>query len=249
MALYTTTVEEICKSFIRINLPDKDPETMTVDEIVAAAEPFIFNFEYPSFSSEQKTRVEQLILNQYYTEEICAETEALWQQLLKMRLRLTMPYYIQLYEAEQIELDPLAGDKITDTTADVTDTTNEDSYTSSSNSETSRSGSGTNRAVRSELPNQPMELSDLTGEFYASQATLTTDSQSSTDTAETSGSGSSNATGKVEKNTTYNRSIVAGNQAEAIMKYRESMINIDQMIVESLSDLFMSLWYTYYSRG
>lgn len=249
MALFTMTVEDICKSFVAMNYPDSKIEEMSVDEIIVKAQPFIFNFDYPTYTPEQKNNFEQLFLNTYYVQEICAETEALWQQLLKTRLRLIMPYYIQLYKSEEVTIDPLAGDKITDTSNDVTQGENSDEYTTNSKTDTTTTNSGKNRSVRSDLPNQPMTLTDLEGEFYANQANLTQDEQNNQGTSETNNSGNSSGNNRTEKNTTYSREIITGNQPEAIMKFRESFININKMIIDELGDLFMSLWYTYYWRG
>ena len=62
----------------------------------------IFNFNYDFYcdDNEIKKKFEEKFINHYWLHEIGCETPARWNQMLKSRLNLIMPYYRQLYQTE-----------------------------------------------------------------------------------------------------------------------------------------------------
>ena len=61
---------------------------------------FNFNYEFYCDDLEVKKKFEEKFINHYWLYEIGCETPARWNQMLKSRLNLIMPYYRQLYETE-----------------------------------------------------------------------------------------------------------------------------------------------------
>ena len=61
---------------------------------------FNFNYEFYCDDLEVKKKFEEKFINHYWLHEIGCETPARWNQMLKSRLNLIMPYYRQLYQTE-----------------------------------------------------------------------------------------------------------------------------------------------------
>ena len=102
MSKYTTEVRYICES--KSGFTPEEIRDKTIDQIIDAARPRIFNFSYPIYESEHKPALEKKILMHYYTREIAAETVGLWQLWLNDTLNLIMPKYNKLYELESMTL-------------------------------------------------------------------------------------------------------------------------------------------------
>ena len=74
--------------------------TMEIRELVNNPLTPLFNFEYPFYCESEplKKAFEEKFINHYFFHEIGCETFGRWEQMLKSRLTLKMPYYRQLYE-------------------------------------------------------------------------------------------------------------------------------------------------------
>lgn len=104
MSKYTTEVRFICET----ESGTTDPIGFnTINDILTAAAPIIFNFDFPIFDENYRLPLEIKILRHYYTREICEETVGLWKLRLQDKLNIIMPYYNKLYESELIQYNPL----------------------------------------------------------------------------------------------------------------------------------------------
>lgn len=103
MSKYTTEVRFICES-VTGNTESKGFNS--VDTILTAAAPIIFDFDFPIFDPDYKLPLEKKILRHYYTREISEETYGLWKLRLEDRLNMIMPYYNQLYNSALLVFDP-----------------------------------------------------------------------------------------------------------------------------------------------
>ena len=266
----------------------------------------IFNFDYDFYCDdlEVKKKFEEKFIDHYWLHEIGCETPARWNQMLKSRLNLIMPYYRQLYQTELAsqninfllnkdlretfirEIDTENQLSGTNTTNQNSSGTNSFSQTGSTNSTNSMSQSATSSSTNSTEQNGTTTnthkesaindgvamatLSDgyLTG-TSSDTGTSTNDStssstsenestasSSSTDDNETSGT--SNSTDSVETTGTTSQTgnekmvektdlLSQGNigvtsSAELLQKWREVLINIDEMIIKDCRDLFMQVY-------
>lgn len=131
MSKYTTELRFICES-----LAGKKESTggIGVKEVIRAARPLIFDFDYPVVHESYKEPLETKILRHFYTREIGFETYGRFKLALETKLNEIMPYYNQLYESELLNFNPLYDTDITTTH------TGSGSQTSSG----TVSGSGTN---------------------------------------------------------------------------------------------------------
>ena len=104
MSKYTTQVRFICET--SAGLSESEGQT-SVKQIIAAAIPFVFDFDFPIFDESYRNVLETKILKHYYTREIGLETVGLWKLKLDTKLNEIMPFYNQLYKSELIEFNPM----------------------------------------------------------------------------------------------------------------------------------------------
>ena len=104
MSKYTTELRYICEEQAG---KDESVDYNSISEVIAAARPKIFNFDYPYYSEDQKQRTEENILRHFYTMEIGEETYGLWKLRLEDRMNQIMPYYVGLFNSVALEYDPL----------------------------------------------------------------------------------------------------------------------------------------------
>lgn len=104
MSKYTTEVRFICET--AAGLTDSEGYT-SVNQILKAAVPSVFDFDFPIFDENYRSILETKILKHYYTREIGLETVGLWKLKLDTKLNEIMPFYNQLYKSELLEFNPL----------------------------------------------------------------------------------------------------------------------------------------------
>lgn len=104
MSKYTAQVRFICET--AAGLSESEGQT-SVKQIIAAAIPSVFDFDFPIFDESYRNVLETKILKHYYTREIGLETVGLWKLKLDTKLNEIMPFYNQLYKSELIEFNPM----------------------------------------------------------------------------------------------------------------------------------------------
>lgn len=104
MSKYTTEVRFICETAAGL---DTSEGYLSVNQIIKAALPSVFDFDFPIFDETYRPLLETKILKHFYTREIGLETVGLWKLKLDTKLNEIMPYYNQLYKSELIEFNPL----------------------------------------------------------------------------------------------------------------------------------------------
>lgn len=143
MSKYTTELRFICET--------EAGETESVgysdvDDVIAAALPHIFDFDFPIFDENYRTTLETKIIRHYYTREIGLETYGLWKLKLQTKLNEIMPYYNKLYESELYTYNPLYDVDLTTTNVGqkTGENTNVDSRISSKTNSGNTTSNGTN---------------------------------------------------------------------------------------------------------
>jgi hypothetical protein len=185
--------------------------------------------DYPIFDEDHRADLNTRIVDHYALYEIGHETPQMFRFALNRKLREIMPYYNKLYESEKIQFDPLS-------TMDYTDDTTSDSTSSTTSEQASHNTNTANakaRSVNSELPQ--VHLSP--DEDYASSGA---DSTSETTTA---GDGTVTGTDNGSVNGTVSHATKGrqGPAASLLMNYRNSLLNIDMMVVQECAELFMGV--------
>lgn len=196
----------------------------------------VWAFDYPSYyKGEEKKAFEQKVLNHYWLRQIGQETPARWLHYFRSRIREIMPYYIQLYESEkfmkEIE-DPFA-------TVDYTETFEEESTGTSSAENSGTSTGSTNANGVKRFSNTPQgSLSNL--DNYLTEATL--DDSTEISNTETTATSSGESSGTVRHTLTKKGAMGVTTFGHDMIEYRQSFLNIDQMIINELKDLFLQVY-------
>lgn len=124
MSKYTSQVRFICET--AAGLSESEGQA-SVKQIIAAAIPSVFDFDFPIFDENYRNVLETKILKHYYTREIGLETVGLWKLKLDTKLNEIMPFYNQLYKSELIEFNPMYDVDLTrDHNLKRKETTNQD---------------------------------------------------------------------------------------------------------------------------
>lgn len=206
---------------------------------------------YPIFDESYRAKLNEKIVAHYALREIGSETIQMFVFYLGRTMREQMDYYNQLYLSAQHKFDPFVTSDIRQEMDSTS--TNESSGRSSgtqSNQSTSNSTSDTtsdNSAMtfNSEFPQTRIDdfkkfatsasQTDSTGNTHTStsqDSTATAISTSDTDYAHSSDKG----------NSTSHTIGTSGSQSQLLLDWRNTMLNIDMMVIESLDDLFMGVW-------
>lgn len=143
MSKYTTELRFICETEAG---KTESVGYSKVDEVIAAALPHIFDFDFPIFDENYRETLETKIIRHYYTREIGLETYGLWKLKLQTKLNEIMPYYNKLYESELYTYNPLYDVDLTTTNVGqkTGENTNVDSRTSSKTNSENTTSNGTN---------------------------------------------------------------------------------------------------------
>lgn len=250
MSKYTTEVRFICETASGLG---ESKGYADVDTIITNAIPKIFTFTFPIFDENYRTVLEKKILKHFYTREICEETLGLWKLRLDAKLNEIMPYYNKLYKSELLEFNPLYTANLTRTKKTDYDsnrnTSNNGTVNSTSNS--NGSGSGTNSNVGLDLYSDTPQgsLTNVENETYLTNVRKTTDTgnSSSTTSNSTTGNVTNSDTGTDALNSTedYLETVIGfegSSASDLLIKYRDTFLNIDMMVIGDLETLFFQLW-------
>lgn len=221
---------------------------------------FGFNYNFYCDDLEVKKKFEEKFINHYWLHEIGCETPARWNQMLKSRLNLIMPYYKQLYETElkSKNIEFLLNKDYTETFTRELNRTNQDmnqvngssDVTMSNHGTTTDTKNSTNTSKSSSL-NDGVASASLEHGYLTQvseekgQLSSTTSSNDSSDshTTNTQSLQSNGEMGERESHTIIGKgNIGITSSAELLQKWRDVLINIDEMIIKDCHDLFMQVY-------
>lgn len=204
--------------------------TLELNQIANSADYTLFDFDYNLYDNELKLAFEKKFINHFYFYEIGLTPIGRFKKALQIKLNDIYPYYKQLYQTEL-------------RTADIDFMLNKDlkeHYTRelTGNSSVNQSSTSTSNDTSLNINNDtPQNKIDDIDQFMTSASKNTDNSTMS-----------SNGTNSAENNSTETYSLISqGNigvtsSAELLEKWRNVLINIDQMIFEECNDLFMLIY-------
>lgn len=237
MATFTMELKEVIESLYGTSFdPDEFEQTysqLTWKDITYGKLPTLPEYGkiglayYPIFDEGYRKILNGKIIDEYYNREIGTETIDNFTLILRKKMDQIMPYFNQLYASQEIPytaLDSMKIHSVGQSQLDGSATSNADNNTTSD----VKSGS---RTVGSDFP-QTMLAGNAD---YASNASdLNSDVNT---TVDNTSSGSSTNTTNSDSDT-----LVTGYQGAAsdlINKYRNSLINVDTMVIDAIEDCFM----------
>lgn len=212
--------------------------TLELRNIVESCNMNLFDFPYNLYDESLKASFEQKFINHFYFEEIGFKTINQFKHRLMTRLNDIYPYYKQLYETELAckDINFMLNKDLKETY--VRDLVNNSEVSNTSEGTSSSNGNGVGIGINSDTPQSSID--DI--ENYMSTASKNTNTSSSTSTDNNTSNSTSRNSGKETTELISQGNIGVTSSAELLNKWREVLINIDMLMFEELSDLFMSIW-------
>lgn len=239
MSKYTTEVRFICEQ--KAGLSESVGLT-GVNDVLAKSWNKVFDSKFPIYDESYRSVLCQKILKHFYTREIGAETVGLWQLWLNERMELIMPYYNQLYKSALLEFNPLYD--FEENTSSKRNITHNETVNDTTNTKTNFNSTST-KTMKNRFSDTPQGgLNGIESNTYLTNATLQDDSVNNGGTSnDTSTRNGGREYGNIDD---YIESVKGkrGGQSysKMLMEFRQSFLNIDNMIINELNDLFLNLW-------
>lgn len=233
---YTTQVRFICETYAKLT---ESHGFNDIEDILDKSWSKIFSC-FPIFDEQYRAELCKKILRHYYTREICCETVGRWKLFLSDKMKNIMPYYNQLYQSELLKIQPLVSvdRSVTHQGSGSESKTTNRNGTNISHSRTD--GSTDTWSYYSDTPQGG--INGLDSNDYLTNATHNVGSDSTSNELNVSNADSETGTGK--RSDSYVDKVLGyeGNQSEMLLKFRETFLNIDMMIIEELKDLFFTIY-------
>lgn len=236
MSKYTTQVRFICETSAKLT---ESGGFIDIESVLDKSWDKIFS-DFPIFDEKYRPELCKKILRHYYTREICCETVGRWKLFLSDKMKNIMPYYNQLYQSELLKIQPLVSVDRSVThegSGSETKTTNRNG----SNISSSRTDGSTDTwSYYSDTPQGG--INGLDSNDYLTNATHNVGTDGTSSSLNVSNTDSE--TGAGNRSDSYVDKVLGyeGNQSEMLLKFRETFLNIDMMIIEELKDLFFTIY-------
>ena len=193
----------------------------------------IFDFDYPFYSEERRKQFEQHFIEHFYFDEIGQETPARFKHRLKIKLNLIMPYWNKIFLADELEQRILDNYDVTETyTSNIENTSN-----AVNENNVNTSNESVNKNLESDTPVTKIDFEQL--DYFSN-------------IVKDIGSGTSKTTASNTNNVNDNRKEnwirhIQGNygvqtDADAIIKYWQSLRQIEIEIFNQCNSLFMEVY-------
>lgn len=233
MAKYTIEVRKICEIYGR-NVVESWFKNYNLSDFLTTAQISAIT----SANVWTKDKLATKIVDNFYFREIAFETPAMFEHFAKVKMNNIMDKYLLLIYSSSLSLNPLRDINTTHTTSRTVENTNSTEGSSTSESTSNNSNSGL--IVNSNTPQGQISKANILNGTYASNTSGNENESETTvnDSTTSSASGESTTTESVSKIETGNRT----SEADLILKYRKTILNIDEMILNELKDLFFGLW-------
>lgn len=233
LSKYTTTVKDICESFI----PSQELWSMdlSVQKIIDKTQGKFFDFDFPFYSEDRKDlyTFKAYFLLRYWNNYIGFETLGMWKTAFIAKMYELTPYYKKLYNAIQND-NPFANIYVTFTEAEKG---NEKTTTNSTDAGKSEVKNNQNyQNIDSDNPQVTVATED-----YASTMSRGETINNTTTTANNNHVGNDNKDSKRDRET-KEIGLRGKSTSEAIEEYRNQIQNINRELVEACRDLFMKVW-------
>lgn len=204
--------------------------TLELNQIVNSVDFKLFDFDYNLYDNELKSAFEKKFIDHFYFYEIGLTPIARFKKALQIKLNDIYPYFKQLYQTELRcnDIDFMLNKDLKE------QYTRELTGNSSVNQSSTSTSNDTSLNINNDTPQN--KIDDL--DQFMTSASKNTDNSTM----------NSSGTNSAENNSTETYSLISqGNigvtsSAELLEKWRNVLINIDQLIFEECNDLFMLIY-------
>ena len=216
----------------------------------------LFDFPYNLYDNDLKPWFEEKFIQHFMFYEIGFDSVAMFKQRLMSKLNDIFPYYKQLYETEleSRNINFLLNKDLKETFIREIDSENQSSginttqQNSNSTNTISQNGESSNNHKESTIRDgvSVSSLSDgyLTGVSSDNSTSSSTGNSNSSDDIKTEGTLSQKGNEKsIEKTELISQGNIGVTSSAHLLKaWREVLINMDEIIIESCNDLFMKIY-------
>lgn len=263
MSKYTTELRFVCESALGLQ---EQGGYNNIAEAIESGRSRIFTFDYDLFDTNYKSVIETKFIRHFYTREIGFETLGLWKLKLEDKWTMKLPYYNKLWESAKLKFEPFndvdymvthEGEGTSDKTDDYTkefDGTNRRTGTQSNHSEGESTRNehllhkysdtpqgALNGVIDTDwLTNASEDINEITNQFEQDDTTTynVTDKIDNTQTD----TGTSNIVTTDEYMRRYYGKMGTKSYSELLKEYRKTFMNIDEMFINEMNDLFMLIY-------
>lgn len=193
-----------------------EKKTMTLGEIIEN-NVNIFDFDYPFYSEERRKQFEQHFIDHFYYDEIGQETIARFKHRLKIKLNLIMPYWNKIFLADELEQRILDNYDVTET------------YTRNVTSNTNATNESVNKNLESDTPTTKVDFDQV--DYFSN---IIKDIGNNTSNV--------NNSNKEQWERRMQGNIGVQTDADAIVKYWQSLRQIEIEIFNQCNSLFMEVY-------
>ena len=229
MSKYTTQLRYICESKAGLTASSDDYAA-----VIDASYDKIIHPDVALYDPAYAPVLYKKIIKHYYFDEIAHETAARFIMRLNLKLEEILPYYNKLYESALLDFNPLydvdytrSGTKSDDGTNDQT---RRDNLQNNAESES--------MDLYSDTPEG--QLTGVNNETYLTNARKVNSRASGSNTGTQTNSAVIHNEGEYVEH--VKGKMGSGNYADLLIKFRESILNIDMMIIRELQPLFMGIF-------
>ena len=202
--------------------------TMLLRDVLEQTNGYMGLDEYPIFDETHREVLNKKIKDHYLMQEIGQETIELHCHFMRRRMQEIMPYFNQLYATERLKFDPFITMRMESTSESESQTQG------TGTAENTNTQKNKSRAVNSDTP-QAQLMAD--GDYATGLADVISDATAdgiATNTDTNQGEGKSHSVSEGYQ----------GSPADLLNAFRATILNIDMMIIDALSDLYMLIWST-----
>ena len=224
--------------------------TMTVYNLLINNFDFGLN-DYPIFDESYRQTLNDAIIEYYKFREIAFENPNQWRDRLRARMNIIMRNkYNKMYEAKLRDFNPFYNVDMTETYTHNVETNGQSNMSTTQNTDTTtrQNANENSLATTSSFPSEEMVEGDLTSNLFVDNASKNVNSSEvvGNDNVNTDSNMTNDNSGLTKE--TYERKTLGSSAglpfSKAIMQYFEMLqeSNIDQMIIDELSDLFITVY-------
>lgn len=208
--------------------------TVMLRDVVKLTNDHIGLDDYPIFDEAYRKILNARIKRTYWLQEIAHETIDIFVWRMSLKMDLIMPRYNRMYLAELENTDPLDGNHHYSKTGQ--DGTSQNTGTNKQSSTGTGGNASKGRTVGSDTP-QTRLAGD--GDYATSISDASTSGTSTSKNDSNSASSSNSSYNNNQHSESWGYS---GSKARAIADYRGTLLNVDDLVIAELGDLFLGLW-------
>jgi hypothetical protein len=186
--------------------------------------------DYPIFDDDYREVLNKNLLDFYHNREIGFETVERFIFAMRRKMNLLMPQYNKLYESTRLQFDPLSTVDLTTISEAIGKTVSE----ASSQATTDSMNHSESRAVQSTTPQVMLGGNK---DYATGAADSFSDGNGAGSTTE-----NTDATNDSESNSETTVKGYQGSAADLLIRYRDTLINVDALLINDWSDMFMRVY-------